>query len=148
MKTANPVQQNWQTILRAHGYRLTQPMQCVIRVMAQTQRALSPIDVYDLGREDYPKLGLVTVYRTLEKMAELGLIDRVHHPSGCHMYLRAAQGHEHLMICLRCGQAEYFEGDDLSDLMQRISRRNGFQIQEHWLQFFGVCRQCQEQDTP
>jgi Fur family transcriptional regulator, ferric uptake regulator len=138
------IQHKWLEVLQRSGYRLTQPMQCVVAVMGQTQRALSPLDVYDLGRAIYPRLGLVTVYRTLEKMEDLGLVERVHHPSGCHLYLRAAQGHEHLMVCLACGRAEYFAGDDLSELMARVTRSSGFKIQEHWLQFYGLCQRCQE----
>jgi Fe2+ or Zn2+ uptake regulation protein len=138
------LQKKWGEAIHASGYRLTQPMQGVVSVLAQSERALSPLEIYDLGREIYPRLGLVTVYRTLEKLEELGLIDRVHHPSGCHMFLRAAQGHEHLMVCLACGRADYFIGDDLTALMNRVSNASGFKIQNHWLQFFGLCKLCQK----
>jgi Fur family ferric uptake transcriptional regulator len=116
----------------------------VVQILADSRRALSPVDLYDLGRQEYPRLGLVTVYRTLEKLEELGLVQRVHLQGGCHCYLRAAQGHEHILICTRCGQVEYFSGDDLSELIDRTARQSGFIIQEHWLQLHGVCAACQE----
>jgi Fe2+ or Zn2+ uptake regulation protein len=114
-----------------------------VEIMARSPRALNPIELYDLGRDGHPHLGLVTVYRTLEKLEELGLVQRVHHPGNCNMYLRAAQGHEHLLICTRCGRAETFSGDDLASLIAETSRRSGFAIHEHWLQLFGVCNTCQ-----
>jgi Fur family transcriptional regulator, ferric uptake regulator len=83
------------------------------------------------------------VYRTLEKLEELGLVQRVHQPGGCQAYLRAAQGHEHLLICTACGQAVYFSGDDLAGLMENIARRSGFSIESHWLQLYGRCAGCQ-----
>jgi Fe2+ or Zn2+ uptake regulation protein len=102
--------------------------------------------LFDLGRVHYPRLGLVTVYRTLEKLEALGLVQRVHHPNGCHLYLRAAQGHEHVLLCVDCGQAQFFSGDDLSGLMAAIAVRSGFEVQEHWLQLFGACPLCRAAD--
>ena len=132
----------WLTSLAASGYRLTEPRRAIVELMAASSKALGPVDIFDLGRRACPGLGLVTVYRTLEKLEELGLVQRVHHPGGCHMYLRAAHGHEHLLLCTTCGQAEYFAGDDLTTLLQFVAARSGFEIREHWLQLFGLCQQC------
>jgi Fe2+ or Zn2+ uptake regulation protein len=137
----------WLFSLAASGYRLTEPRRAIVEVLIGSHKALGPIEIYDLGREICPKLGLVTVYRTLEKLAELGLAARVHHPGGCHMYLRAAQGHEHLLLCTSCGLAVYFEGDDLSRLMQTVSTGSEFEIHDHWLQLFGLCKQCREKKS-
>ena len=132
----------WLDRLSANGYRLTQPLQAIVDILAGSDHALSPVDIFDQGRRASPGMGLVTVYRALEKLEELGLVQRVHHPGGCHMYLRAAHGHEHLLLCTACGRAEYFAGDDLSGLMETIASRSGFEIREHWLQLFGLCQQC------
>lgn len=134
--------ENWLTTLQTGGYRLTGPRKAIAELVAASERALSPVEVYDLGRKQYPGLGLVTVYRTLEKLEELGLVQRVHQPGGCHMVLRAAHGHEHLMLCTACGRAEYFSGDDLGDLTSTIAARSGFEVREHWLQLFGLCAGC------
>jgi Fur family ferric uptake transcriptional regulator len=140
--------ERWLETLLESGYRITAPRRLIVEIMASSPRALSPLEVYDIGRKEYPGLGLVTVYRTLEKLEELKLLQRVHHPAGCNMYLRAAQGHEHFLLCTSCGQAEYFHGDDLSTLMQTIAKRSGFKIQGHWLQLYGLCSTCQEQNDP
>jgi Fur family ferric uptake transcriptional regulator len=84
------------------------------------------------------------VYRTLEKLEELGLIERVHRPEGCQAFTSAAPGHQHLVICRHCGRTAYFEGDDLKALGRSIARRTGYSVGEHWLQFFGLCRECQD----
>jgi Fur family ferric uptake transcriptional regulator len=133
----------WLDSLQDSGYRLTAPRRAIITTIANSSRALEAIEIYDLGRNEHPRLGLVTVYRTLEKLEQLGLVQRVHHPDGCNMYLRAPQGHEHLLLCKTCGQMEYFSGDDLSKLIEETSQRSGYQIQEHWLQLFGLCSDCQ-----
>jgi len=133
----------WLGALQASGYRLTAPLRVLVDLLANSPRALEPVDLYDLGRREYPRMGLVTVYRTLEKLQELGLVQRIHQENGCHIYLRAARGHEHVLLCSRCGRAVYFSGDDLSQLGAELAQRTGFSIKEHWLQFLGLCADCQ-----
>jgi Fe2+ or Zn2+ uptake regulation protein len=139
---SSPLASEWLDQLQASGYRVTGPRRAIVELMAESQRALGPIDVYDMGRADYPGLGLVTVYRTLEKLEELGLVQRVHLPDGCHRYLRATQGHQHLLLCTVCGLVEYFSGDDLNPLTGRVASDTGFSVKEHWLQLFGQCPAC------
>jgi Fe2+ or Zn2+ uptake regulation protein len=134
--------EDWLEKLQSGGYRLTIPLRVLVHILANSPRALGAIDVYDLGRKEYPRLGLVTVYRTLEKLEALGLIQRVHQADGCHMYLRSADGHQHILLCTRCGQVEYFTGDDLNDLTAAVARQSGFEVQEHWLQLHGLCATC------
>ncbi len=134
--------QDWLQTLRAQGYRLTAPRRAVVAVMAAAGRVLEAGEVFAQARQRCPSLGLVTVYRTLDTLAELGLIERVHRPDGCHGYLPAASGHQHLLLCRSCGRGTYFEGDDLSALMQAVAEQSGFQVQEHWLQLFGLCAAC------
>lgn len=135
----------WLECLQANGYRLTAPRQAVVEVLASSQYILSPQDVYAQARERYPRLGLVTVYRTVEKLEELGLLQRVHQPSGCQGFVAAFSGHQHLLICQECGRVAYFEGDHegIDQLISGIEKSSGFHIREHWLQLFGVCKGCQ-----
>lgn len=138
--------QEWLDCLQENGYRLTASRQVVVDVIASDLRLLTPLEVYGLARERYPKLGLVTVYRTVEKLEELRLIQRVHQPSGCQAFVATAPGHQHLLICQRCGRVEYFSGDreKMDDLIAEIGQDSGFQIKDHWLQFFGVCSECRQ----
>lgn len=135
---------DWLSLLQAAGYRLTSPRRAIVELLARSSRALGPIEVYDLGRAEHPHLGLVTVYRTLEKLEELRLIERVHLPDGCHRYLRAVDGHQHLLMCTKCGLVQTFEGDNLDPLTGRVAADTGYAINEHWLQFFGTCPDCRK----
>lgn len=134
--------ENWLTQLHDNGYRLTAARRAVVDTVATTKRALTPVEVFDLARKAYHALGLVTVYRTLEKLEELHLIQRVHQPQGCQAFIAASQAHQHLLLCQNCGQVKFFEGDDLNALITSIAKKTGYRIQEHWLQFFGLCQDC------
>ena len=143
-ETAN--NQEWLDCLQENGYRLTAPRQVVVEVIASSPRLLTPLEVFELAHERYPKLGLVTVYRTVEKLEELGLIQRVHQPSGCQAFVAKAPGHQHLLICQRCGRVEYFSGDreKMDDLITEVAEDSEFQIKDHWLQLFGICSECRQ----
>lgn len=133
---------SWLNQLQENGYRLTEARRAVVKTVAATDRALTPIEVFDIARAQNPVLGLVTVYRTLEKLEELHLIQRVHQPQGCQAFIAASQTHQHLLLCQSCGQAKFFEGDDLDSLIAAISKKTGYQVREHWLQLFGLCETC------
>ncbi|HUI89928.1 MAG TPA: Fur family transcriptional regulator [Anaerolineales bacterium] len=133
---------NWLALLQENGYRLTGARRAVVEIIADSHRALTPVEVYDAAREQYPALGLVSVYRTLEKLEELGLIQRVHQPQGCQAFIKAGKGHQHLLLCSKCGRTTLFDGDDLDQFIKSVARKTGYQINEHWLQLFGLCENC------
>jgi Fur family transcriptional regulator, ferric uptake regulator len=133
----------WLTQLQENGYRLTEARRAVIETIQKSRRALTPVEVFDLARKKYRALGLVSVYRTLEKLEELNLVQRVHQPQGCQAFIAESSGHEHLLLCQDCGQVTFFEGDDLDSLINTISNKTGYLIREHWLQLFGLCQACQ-----
>jgi Fur family ferric uptake transcriptional regulator len=134
----------WLACLESGGYRLTAPRRAIVEILAATDFALGPLEIFDRVRQDTPGVGLVTVYRTLEKLEETGLVQRVHLPGGCHRYLRAARGHQHLLICTACGRVRIFEGDDLDGFIGAVAARTGFAIRDHWLQLYGLCPTCNE----
>ena len=138
----NTSKETWLTRLREEGYRLTDARRAVVKAIADSERALTPLEVFDAARRRYRALGLVTVYRTLEKLEALHLIQRVHQSSGCQAFIASRAGHQHLLLCQRCGSITFFEGDDLDPLIDSISRRTGYKIEEHWLQLFGLCQDC------
>ena len=133
----------WLTQLQENGYRLTEARRAVVETVQKSTRALTPVEVFDMARKKYHSLGLVSVYRTLEKLEELHLVQRVHQPQGCQAFIAESRRHEHLLLCQNCGQVTFFEGDDLDTLIKTISNKTGYLIREHWLQLFGLCQACQ-----
>jgi len=136
---------DWFGQLSEKGYRLTSANRAVVEVIANSPKVLSPAEVFIEARRSYPAIGLVTVYRTLEKLEELALVQKVHLHQNCHGYIAAASGHNHLLICSECGRAESFSGDDLSQLIATISKAYKYYIVDHWLQLIGVCQNCRSE---
>lgn len=141
--SSNMILDSWLSAMISKGFRLTGPRYCVVEILSQTDRALTASDIYNMAHAHYPTLGLVSVYRTLEKLELLGLIQRVHRKDKCQAYIAAPRGHEHLLVCDSCGKVSFFDGDDLKSLVNRVERKTGYKVQEHWLQLFGLCSECQ-----
>jgi Fe2+ or Zn2+ uptake regulation protein len=137
---------DWLHCLQNNGYRITAPRRAVVEIVADSHYILNPTDIYNLARERYPKLGLVTVYRTVEKLEELGLLQRVHQPSDCQGFIAAYRGHQHMLICQQCGLVEFFDGDHegMDSLMSAVEKGTGYKINDHWLQLFGICENCRK----
>lgn len=140
------LKQTWHNRLQSHGYRLTAPRRAVIEAIASSQIVLTPLDIYERARRLYSRLGLVTVYRTIEKLDELGLIQRVHRPEGCQAFIAAFEGHQHILICQQCGRVTFFSGESeqIEPLIQGVSTSSGFTVTDHWLQLFGLCSECKD----
>jgi Fur family ferric uptake transcriptional regulator len=112
-------------------------------VIAGSRDHLTPGEIYQDVNKLYPTIGLVTVYRTLDMLAGLGLICEVHAAGSCRSYLlRRPSEHHHHLICSACGAVVDFTGCDLSELEQRLSRETGFEIEGHLLELFGRCQDC------
>ena len=130
--------------LRQAGYRLTQPRLAVLQVLEESSAGLSPEEVHQQGKAICTSLGLVTVYRTLDLLAELGLVRRVHSEQRCHSYACAGMDRHHL-LCQGCHRVTEFPCDGLDGLMEAVREQTGYTITEHLLELSGLCPECQAQ---
>ena len=130
--------------IREGGYKLTPQRKAVLGVIAASHDHLTTADIYARVKKKYPTIGLVTVYRTLELLEDLDLICRVHSEATCRSYLlrRSAVSHHHHIMCVSCHKTVDFTRCDLSELQRRLAQETGFQIQDHLLQFQGLCQEC------
>lgn len=133
------------SILRQRGYKLTPQRRAVLDVIAHSQGHLTPAALYDRVHQQYPGIGLVTIYRTLRLLAQLGLICEVHAGGNCQSYLlRRPSEHHHHLICSGCGKVVDFADCDLAQVTGRISRKTGFEVDSHLVEFVGHCQDCRQ----
>lgn len=135
----------WEQCLADAGCRITAPRRAVMQVLLAASTPLSPQDILERGRQVHRNLGLVTVYRTVNLLAEMSLVRRIHCEEDCHAYLPASPGHRHALICQHCNGAVEFPGeDDIHALIGRVEMETGYRVDDHLLQLFGLCPGCQE----
>jgi Fur family ferric uptake transcriptional regulator len=138
----------FKTGLRENKRKLTRPRQAVLDTLNQAQRHLTPAEIYGKARTRYPHLGLATIYRTLNLLVELGLVQRLHFAEGCHSYALTVQPHGHHLVCSVCGRAEEFSDCDLAPLMKSLQAKTGFEINVHVLELMGRCPECRTRTRP
>jgi Fur family ferric uptake transcriptional regulator len=137
---------DWKHRLTDAGCRITAPRRAVVQVLQEASAPLLPQEIMEQARHIHRKLGLVTVYRTLVLLTECNLVRRVHREDGCHGYVLASPGHRHHIICQRCGGAVEFPGkSDIHALIERVEAATGYRVNDHLLQLFGLCPDCQAQ---
>jgi len=125
------------------GHSNTRPRQAIVQTIASAGACFSPLEILKRGRLRYARLGLTTVYRTLDLLASLGLVHKVHQENGCHSYALTDKAHEQHIICECCHQVVAFEEHDLSALLMAVSKETGYKVKGHRLEVFGVCPDCQ-----
>ena len=137
------VLETWEDALRENGLRVTRPRQLVMEIVASTKTPLTPQEIYQntLKLTDPP--GIASVYRTLDMLDDLGLIQQIHQPGGCHGIWPAQEGHIHYLIFNDCGHMRVIEGSkQIEGYISTIEDQTGYRVEEHWLQFYGLCEGC------
>lgn len=137
--------------LREKGLKVTQQRLLILSVLEQHGgRHMTAEDIYELVTEDYPEIGLATVYRTLQLLWDMQLIDRINLDDGCvryeigHLLCDGAKHSHHHLICRECNKVVPFDDDLLDDLEHHIEEVTGFHVLDHELKFYGLCRECQK----
>lgn len=135
--------------LREKGLKVTHQRLLVLSVLEQhSGRHMTAEDIYELVAEDYPEIGLATVYRTLQLLWDMQLVDRLSLDDGCvryeigHLLKDGAKHNHHHLICRECNKVVPFDDDLLDDLEHHIERATGFHVLDHELKFYGLCREC------
>ncbi len=137
--------------LHSQSYKLTPQREATVRVLLEHEEDhLSAEDVYLLVKEKAPEIGLATVYRTLELLSELKVVDKINFGDGVSRYdLRqegAAHFHHHL-VCIECGAVDEIQEDLLGDVEKIVEEHWKFQVKDHRLTFHGICSRCQDNKT-
>ena len=127
--------------LRARGFRMTPQRLAILHVLHHAGTHLTPGEVYSKARHEMPGLTEPTVYRTLDFLAENGLVHSSHSGSGHLTYEIAGRDHHHL-ICRVCGSEMEVEHSLLASLYRKLEKASGFRKINSHVTFFGLCPAC------
>lgn len=138
-------------ILKSKGLKVTNQRMQVLEVLsASPDKHLTAEEIYELVKADYPEIGLATVYRTIQLLLELHLIDRINLDDGFvryeigHMDSEESRHHHHHLICLECGKVFSFEDDLLEKLEEKIMQTTSFRVVDHEVKLYGYCSDCEK----
>jgi len=141
--------ENVEQLLKEKGLKVTkQRLRVLEAIAACPEEHLTAEEIFALVKVDCPGIGLATVYRTIQLLNELHLIDRVNFDDGYVRYEigsgveRGQKHHHHHLICLKCGRVISFQDDLLEGLEREIAETAGFRVVDHDVKLYGYCVEC------
>ena len=140
-----PVMGNPSVILAAlkrAGFRRTAPRRALAELITEQEGHFTAADLVTTARARRLGVGRATVFRTLEALESLELVERIDLPSGEHAYVACERTHHHHVVCSRCGRTSEIDDAGLKAVVHQIARRTGYRVDEHRLELFGLCPAC------
>jgi Fur family ferric uptake transcriptional regulator len=131
-----------QQALQKNGLRLTRSRAAVVQVLAASSEHLKVAEVHRRAREIDGRIGLASVYRTMDLLERLRLVRHVHVEHRHRHYARINGRHGHHLVCNGCGLIVEFSDCRLEPLTRALARRTRFRIEGHCVEFFGRCQKC------
>lgn len=122
--------------------RSTRQRSALIGLLSEIEEFRSAQELHALLRERDERVGLTTVYRTLQALADAGEIDVMRPAGGEHLYRRCSQGHHHHLVCRHCGRTVEVEGPAVERWADRVAAEHGYADVSHTLEIFGSCPDC------
>lgn len=145
-------EQNWfesaREKIKKGGSKLTPQRLTILEVLIdQEGKHLTIEEIYTHVKRVKPETGVATVYRTILLFEELGVVKKLDLNDGLYRYElnheEERHGHHH-MICTECGKVDEVRDDLLDDVEEVIQKDYQFQITDHSLKFYGLCKECYE----
>lgn len=131
--------------LRRKSRKVTGARQAILDLLRCEAHPMSTKEIHQALRRQH--CDLVTVYRSLRMLEEMGMVKRFDFGDGTarfELLPEGDDGHHHHLVCTRCASVVELNECSMCELEERIATRNGFQSVTHKLEFFGICPRCQK----
>lgn len=115
----------------------------ILKIFLSSGKHLTIEELYSIIKIKHPYIGSATVYRTMKLLCDCGLCHELILEDGKIRYeaLHEDQHHDHL-ICLKCGKFVEIINNELEELQIKIAASNGFTLENHRLNLYGICKEC------
>jgi Fur family ferric uptake transcriptional regulator len=123
--------------------RSTRQRTALSAILDELEDFRSAQDLHAMLRQRGEGIGLTTVYRTLQTLADAGEVDVLHTRGDTEaVYRRCSSGHHHHLVCRNCGRTVEIDGPAVERWAARVAADNGFVDISHTIEVFGTCSAC------
>lgn len=133
-------------LLRAYGLRVTPQRLMLVEIARDMPGHFTAESVFQRVQMTYPSVSVVSVYRGLETLRQLGLVTRTHLGDNADLYEWTRNHRHHHLICTSCGGQLDLPDRIVDDLRSRLAADYGFSARIDHLALFGVCAECAAND--
>jgi Fur family ferric uptake transcriptional regulator len=131
------------TALDDAGYRSTDARRAIADLIAARASHFTAADLVTDARRRRLGVGRATIFRTLDLLEDLHAVERIDLPSGEHAYVACEPAHHHHVVCSNCGRSRDIDDAGWRAVVRDVERRTGYRIDDHRLELFGRCPDCQ-----
>lgn len=137
-------------ILKQGGYKITTQRKVVLDTLYQHRKAHLTVDeVYRYIRETNPEIGLATVYRNIQILNRLGIIEKISFDDKdirYEIFYEEIPLHHYHLICKQCGEVDEIELDFVERYQEQLVREKGFDAVDAKIKIYGICKKCMEEN--
>lgn len=131
--------------LATTGLRITNQRAIILDIIKRSEPHLDADEIYRRAREKEPRISLSTVYRSLQRFKEMGLVEEYHFDESHHHYEAKPPSTHHHLVCLGCGRVVEFEYDLVRQIEENVPETRGFEITETEFRITGYCSRCHKE---
>ena len=131
--------------LKSAGLKVTLPRLKILEVLEKSSNHhMSAEDIYRVLMEQHQDVGVATIYRVLTQFEESGIVNKLNFENNQAVYeLSNVEHHDHL-VCVKCNAIIEFQDDVIEQHQLQIAKKYGFQLTDHSLYLYGLCKTCKE----
>ena len=143
-----PMESTWAettlTSIRSRGHRQSGARSAVVELLGGQHCCLTAQEIFDRLRADGRRVGIASVYRILDLLADQGFVQRVEIGDAITRFEPAHAGgdHHHHLVCNSCGKVEAFEDEGLEHALRQVERKTGYTTAGHDVLLRGACQDC------
>ena len=140
----NQLLNDFKALLKANSLKFTIQREVILETLYKSDEHLTPESLHHLLQDNFPQLktGIATVYRTLSLLEESNMVTSLSFGAQGKKYELGAKEHHDHMICTSCGDITEFVDEEIENRQDAIAAELGFQISDHSMQIYGICKNC------
>jgi Fur family transcriptional regulator, ferric uptake regulator len=130
-------------MLHEQGFRNTGPRRAIVEAALGRHGRFTAAEMVDALQGH--GVGRATVFRTLDLLTSLGVLERIHSDDRCHTYTLCVEAHHHHhLICTSCAAVTEVTSPSVEQAVHRMAEEAGFQLERHIVEILGLCQACQD----
>jgi len=126
---------------------LSHPRLLIYQELSDASSPLSPLEIYQGLLKKRKKIGLTSIYRSLDLFESLGFVFKIINGPSVKYKLCELEDHHHHIVCKVCGNVVELNFCDISDWSKKVTESTGYQVVDHQLNFYGFCKSCKPLQT-
>lgn len=132
----------FKSLFKGKRLRLSHPRILTYQELSDALSPLSPLEIYQSLLKKKKRIGLTSIYRSLDLFESMGIVFKITNGSNVKYKVCELEDHHHHIICKTCGNVVELNFCDISGWSEKVTESTGYQVTDHQLNFYGYCRAC------